>query len=289
MERIKKIDIHVHCVPEPDLPRHNGSNYPTPDDPRAMYDRLGVDRAVLLPQCSAPEGTCDRLSQREARSMVGYRPDVFCGWFCNIDPRQGKNGPDTDFLHYLRYYHARGARGVGEMTANIYLDDPRAMNLFRCCEIMNMPVLMHFGKLGNDYGIVDDPGLPRLEKVLRTFPGLTVIGHSPRFWQEFGPGGRVEELMAAYPNLWMEFSSLSGGKAILADPEYTCRYFEKYAGRILYGTDLHDPKCLEMYDIYMKVIRFLDSAAESGRLSEETYRKICRENALGLLAREAGA
>ena len=44
-----------------------------------------------------------------------------------------------------------------------------------------------------------------------------------------------------------------------------------------------------MYDIYMKVIRFLDSAAESGRLSEETYRKICRENALGLLAREAGA
>ncbi|MBQ7182408.1 MAG: amidohydrolase [Clostridia bacterium] len=289
MERIKKIDIHVHCVPEADLPRLNGSNYPTPDDLRRMYDRLGVDRAVLMPQGSAPEGTCDRMSLREARKMVESRPDVFCGWFCNLDPRQGKNGPDTDFIHYLKYYRAHGARGVGEMTANIYLDDPRAMNLFRCCEVMNMPVLLHFGSLGNDYGIVDDPGLPRLEKVLKTFPGLTVIGHSPRFWQEFGPGSRVERLMAECPNLWMEFSSLSGGKAMLADPEYTCRYFEKYPDRILYGTDLHDPRNLEMYDIYQKMSDFLDDAAGSGRISESTYRKICRDNALGILAREAGA
>ena len=288
MEHIKKIDIHVHCVPEPDLPRASGSNYPTPDDLRTMYDRIGVERAVLLPQGSAPEGTFDRMSQREARKMVEARPDVFCGWFCNIDPRQGKNSPDTDFMHYLKYYYAHGARGVGEMTANIYLDDPRAMSLFSCCEKMKMPVLLHFGNMGNDYGVVDDPGLPRLERVLKAFPDLTVIGHSPKFWQEFGPGSRVENLMAEYTNLWMEFSSISGGKAILANPEYTYQYFEKYPDRIMYGTDFHDPGNLEMYDTYQKVSDFLDDAVENGHISEDTYLKICRENALAILNREAG-
>lgn len=280
---VQKIDFHVHAVPYTDLPRLNGTNYPVPEELRRMYDRIGVDKAVLMPQGSAPEGTCDRLSQREAAQMVREHPEVFIAWFCNIDPRQGKNGDDTDFSHYLRYYRANGARGVGEMTANLYLDDPRMMNLFHHCEVMNMPVLLHFGNMGNDYGVVDEPGLPRLETVLQAYPQLIVIGHSPKFWEEFGKGKAVERLMETYDNLWMEFSSLSGGKAMLADPEYTYRYFERYADRILYGTDFHEPHNLETYDIYEKICAFLEDAAAAGNISESTYRKICRENALGLL------
>ncbi len=88
--------------------------------------------------------------------------------------------------------------------------------------------------------------------------------------------------MARYSNLWMGFSSERGGKAILANPGYTYQYFEKCSDRILYGTDLHDPRCLEMYDIYQKVMHFLDSSAGNGYISIETYRKICRDNALEL-------
>ena len=280
---VKKIDMHVHCVPELDLPRTSGTNYPLPADLRRMYDQIGIDRGVLMAPGAAPEGTCDRMSQREAFHLYDDNRDVFCTWFCNIDPRQGKNSTDTDFTHYLAYYKAKGATGVGEMTANLYLDDPRMMNLFHHCELNEMPVLIHLGTMGNDYGVVDEEGLPRLEKVLKAFPKLIIIGHSPRFWAEFGPGSRVEYLMETYPNLWMEFSSISGGKAILADEAYTCRYFEKHADRICYGTDFHEPHNLEIYDIYQKMADFMEKISVEERISEDAYRKICRENALRLL------
>ena len=101
MEKIMKIDMHVHVVPERDLPKPGGINYPTPDEVRGMYDVLEIEGGVLLPQGSAPEGTCDRLSQREAYNMVMANPKVFAGWFCNVDPRQGKNSAETDFKYYL--------------------------------------------------------------------------------------------------------------------------------------------------------------------------------------------
>ena len=45
---VKKIDMHVHCVPELDLPRTSGTNYPLPADLRRMYDQIGIDRGVLM-------------------------------------------------------------------------------------------------------------------------------------------------------------------------------------------------------------------------------------------------
>lgn len=299
------MDIHVHAVPRRDMPKPSGSNYPQADELRAMYDRMNIERGVLMPPGAAPEGTYDRMSQREAADLANERSDVFIGWFCNIDPRQGSNGPNTDFSYYLSYYRSKGAVGVGEVTANLYLNDPRMMNLLFHCEKMHMPVLMHFGTMGNDYGVVDSFGLPRLEEVLKTFPKLIVIGHSPRFWAQLGgectpetltqipegkvmPGGAVPRLMEAYPNLWVEFSSLSGGRAILRDAEFTYDFFRRYAKRIMYGTDFHDPRNLESYDIYSQVASFLEEGAQSGRISEQDYRRICRENALRLIDFGAG-
>lgn len=56
MEKVRKIDIHVHAIPEPDLLRVNGTTYPLPDQLRRMYDRLNIERGILLPPGSAPEG-----------------------------------------------------------------------------------------------------------------------------------------------------------------------------------------------------------------------------------------
>lgn len=280
MEKLRKIDIHVHAIPEPDLLRKNGTTYPVPEELRRMYDRLNIERGILLPPGSAPEGTGDRMSQREARQLVDNNPEVFCGWFCNLDPRQGGNDPHTDFSRYIEYYKTRGAVAVGEMTANVWLSDPRMKNLLEHCARCSMPVLFHFGKLGGDYGVVDTDSLHCLELVLDRLPTLKVIGHSPRFWTS---AVRVRELMERHPNLYCEFSSLSGGRAILADPEFTYKFFEDFSDRIFYATDLHSPDNLETYDIYEKVAAFLDDAAEQGKISEKAYRLICRENALRLI------
>ena len=99
--------------------------------------------------------------------MVKENPDVFTAWFCNVDPRQGVNSPETDFAYYLRYYQERGAHGVGEITAPLAVDDPRMFALFRDCERCHLPVLMHFGAQGSAYGVWDDLHLPKLEKALR--------------------------------------------------------------------------------------------------------------------------
>lgn len=84
------------------------------------------------------------------------------------------------------YYRNLGAKGVAEITANLYFDDPLVLNLFYHCEKCEMPVIFHIGNLGNDYGIVDKLGLPRLEKILAMFPNLKFLGHSQKFWVEIG-------------------------------------------------------------------------------------------------------
>lgn len=297
--RVKKIDFHVHAIPEKDLLKDNGGTYPTPDELRKMYDILGIEKGLLLPPGSAPECTADRVSQREARKMVESYKDTLGWWFCNIDPRQGTNSGNTDFSRYLMFYKSRGAKGVGEITANLYLDDPRMINLFAHCEKSEMPVLMHFGNMGNDYGVVDELHLPRLEKVLRRFENLIVIGHSPKFWAEISgdvteetrqgdpegkisAGGRITELMRRYSNLYCEISSVSGYNAISRDPEFTYSFFEEFSNRILYGSDIHDPLNINKR-VYFEAIDFLDNAVESKKISQTTYEKICRGNALEIL------
>ena len=296
---VKKIDLHVHAIPERDLLRASGTTYPTSEELRGMYDILGIERAVLVPPGSAPEFTADRVSQREARKMVEANPETFGWWFCNIDPRAGTNSENTDFSHYLQYYKSRGARGVGELTANLYLDDPRVLNLFSHCEKCGMPVLIHIGNMGNDYGIVDELHLPRLEKVLEIFPRLIIIGHSPKFWSEISgdvtdetrndyskgrvaPGGRVVELMRKYPNLYCDTSSVSGYNAFVRDPEFSYGFMDEFGDRIMYGSDIHSPDNLKI-ESFAGMIKFLDDAVTDGKITQETYENICRKNALRLL------
>ncbi len=299
-ESIRKIDLHVHAVPRRGLPKPSGNNYPVAAELRDMYDALNIEKGVLLPPGSAPEGTWDRVSQREAADMAKENPDVFTAWFCNVDPRQGANSPETDFAYYLRYYQEQGARGVGEITAPLAVDDPRMFALFKHCEICHLPVLMHFGAHGSAYGVRDELHLPRLEKALQSFPHLIFIGHSQAFWCELSgdaqeadrtanptgpvrPGGTLVRLMEQYDNLHAEMSSLSGANAMLRDPAFTCDFLTRFENRILYGTDFHDPRNLQTYDAYQKLSDFLQTAAENRKITETCYRSIVRDNALRLL------
>ena len=135
---MQKIDIHVHTIEELDLLRPIGDTFATPEQLFAMYDQLGVEKAVLLPILSQ-EGNYDTNTNREILRIVRRWPDRFY-WFCNIDPRQGDNSETTDFAQMLAYYKEQGAAGLGEVTANLPMDDPRLEKLFAACEQLNMPV-----------------------------------------------------------------------------------------------------------------------------------------------------
>lgn len=299
MQTVKKIDIHVHAISSPGLPRPTGDTFATPEELLAMYETLGVEAGLLLPLVSL-EGFNDGNTNREIHEIVHRYPDQFY-WFCNIDPRQGTNSSDTDFDSMLAYYKALGARGVGEITANLPFDDPRVEALLAACERQNMPITIHIGNLGGEYGLVDPLGLPGLEATLQKFPNLKVLAHSTKFWSEIGgdvtaetrsiyprgrvaPGGRVVELMRKYPNLYGDLSAGSGCNAILRDPEFSYAFLEEFQDRLFYGTDICSP--LNMGDLRVKLGPFLDEAMQNERISYSAYLKICRDNARKLLKKE---
>lgn len=303
MKRLKKIDMHVHCIETRGIPKISGHFYPTVHELREIYDKIGVEKGVLLPPGTCPEYTTERLSPREAEHICREYNDTIGWWFCGIDPRYGNNNSDTNFSHYLNYYKSRGAKGVSEQIANISLDDPRMINMFKHCEACGMSVTLHFGKEENDYGVIDDIHLPRLEKTLQMFPNLIIIGHSVRFWSELDADvtqetrdlyhmgkvireGRVAQLMRKYKNLYCDLSSLSGYRAMIRDKEYAYKFMEEFSDKIFYATDIHDPENIlpenPAYEM-LKLSEFLDKACEEGKIRYTTYENICRKNALRLL------
>ncbi len=297
MKLLPKIDIHVHAVPEVMIYRQTGDSFPTPDMVRKMYDAHNIEKGVLLPDGPIPAGAEDILSPREAWNLTKEFPETFGWWFAPISPEISDNSPDTNLSHYMEQYKKFGARGIGELSENRYFDDPFMLNLFKHAEKCDMPIIFHVGNMGHDYGIVDDLGFPRLEKVLGMFPNLKFLGHSQKFWAEIAPctleerngyptgkiapGGRIPELMRKYPNLCGDLSAGSGFNAITRDPEFGYAFLEEFQDKLYFGTDICSN---EDFDNDMLTLSdFLDDAVTRGKISYTAYEKISRGNALDLL------
>lgn len=293
---VKKIDIHAHASISGWPAFTPTLALPTPEELIAMYDEIGVEKGVLLPLIT--NTVYQPTSNYEMYQIVQKYPDRF-EWFCIFDPWQTINSPDTDFTPYLEFCKEKGAKGVGEVCANVPFDDPRMENLMRHCEKANMPFTIHIGLDGGEYGIADEPeGLPKLEKALQKFPNLRILGHSQRFWYELSkyeyrdpdynfnrgkviPGGRVVELLRRYPNLLCDLSAGSGYNAMTRDPEFTYAFMEEFADRLYYGIDICHNKAME--SDMVKLAAFLDDAMLNGKISYDTYYKISRGNAEKLL------
>ena len=298
MNTLKKIDIHAHIVAFPEwTPPHPGSGYRllSAEELLEMYDQLNIERGVLLPVVS-PEGQVVTMSNEGCIYATTKYPDRF-SWFCNIDPRALNNcTASVNYSYLLEHYKKLGAKGLGELTSNLYVDDPRMDNLFSHCEEVGMPVLFHHTPaIGDWYGMVDDLGLPRLEKMLKKHPKLQFIGHSQTFWSEISAdntevirngypngkviSGRITTLMREHENLSCDISAGSGSNALRRDPEHAVSFLNEFQDRIYYGCDI----CAS-FNTHQFIFRdFIDGLCESGAISETVYRKVCRDNAAKLL------
>ena len=294
---VKKIDIHAHASVSgwpsfaPTVPMV------TPEQLIEIYDQLGVEKGVLLPLIT--NTVYQPSSNYEMYQIAQKYPDRF-EWFCIFDPWQTINSDTTDFTPYLEFCKSKGAKGVGEVCANIPFDDPRMENLMRHCEKANMPFTIHIGVNGGEYGIADEAmGIPKLEKALQKFPNLRILGHSQRFWYEISkyeyqdpdynfnrgkviPGGRVVELMRKYPNLYCDLSAGSGSNAMMRDPEHAAAFLEEFSDRIMYGCDICHPFNTHPFPFR----EFLERMLDEGKVSPEVYRKVVRENAIRILKLE---
>jgi predicted TIM-barrel fold metal-dependent hydrolase len=297
MELIQKIDIHAHATAYPDWIPHNPRSkqkFLGEDELLTFYDNLNIEKGVLLPLCAA-EGQWFTMTSENCKYLADRNPSRFL-WFCGIDPRMGDNNEKTDLSYLIEHYKALGAKGVGELTAQLYADDPLLDHLYSCLEETDMPLTIHIApKFGDGYGIVDELGLPRIEKMLKKHPKLKILGHSQVFWSEISADvteelrgrypkgkvteGRVSKLMREYGNLYCDLSAGSGANAMMRDPEFAAGFIEEFSDRILYGCDICSVSNRNVYEFDA----FLTGLCESGMISEENYRKIVRENAVKLL------
>jgi len=283
------IDTHAHAYRRP-CPFPN--RFALPHELLQLYDRLGVERACLLP-LPGPEVYLPQ-SNDEIFDMAEQWPDRFIP-FCNVDPRALTNSATAPFGELFRYYRDRGCKGLGEFMPNLPWLDPLVQNVLRHAQDVGFPLVFDGAvRLSGTYGIYDDPGLPQLERCLQRFEKLVFIGHGPPFWTEISridpsvvadrypktpvrEEGRVPYLMRTYPNLWADLSAGSGYGALARDPDHAVRFLSEFQDRLMFGLDLCDPNGPA------PLVPFLCDLRERGCISEAVFQKIARENAIRLL------
>jgi uncharacterized protein len=275
-------------------------SFSTPEEILERFDREQIEKAALLPVVS-PEVYLPQANE-DILEMCEQYPDRFFP-FCNIDPRAICNSSHAPLDDLLRAYKDLGCKGVGEIMPNMHIMDDMVQNLFACAEKVGLPVTTDGSPVptGN-FGLYDEAGLPGLEFTLRRYPDLKFLAHGPLFWTEIArletPGERgylfrrnggqvgrqpthpvkeegvVPKLMRLYPNLYGDLSDDSPRNALARDPVYGPKFLTEFQDRLMFGTDLCFP------DMPINIIGLLKDWRESGKITEEVFQKVARENAI---------
>jgi predicted TIM-barrel fold metal-dependent hydrolase len=293
------IDIHAHAYRKP---APFVVQFCTAEQVIERYDRADIEKGVLLPIVS-PEIYLPQANE-DILEMAEQHPDRLIP-FCNIDPRALTNAVDAPLDRLLRYYRDKGCKGVGEIMLNVPMMDPMVQNLFKHAQDVGLPVTFDGSdRVGGDFGLYDEPGMPQLEHTLQRFPNLVVIAHGPVFWAELGrletpaqrkpafrpdgeqvgwnpPDGPIKEegvvpkLLRRYPNLYGELSD--GRRALARDPKYGPGFLTEFQDRLLFGTDLCH------YEQPFLLRELLLEWRSTQKITEEVFKKVARENAAKLL------
>jgi uncharacterized protein len=286
------IDAHAHVFANPRI-RYTpqSSAFMSAENQIAIMDRLGIDKAVILP-LSNPEILPEYQGIDEVLRICDRYPGRFIP-FCNVDPRLMGSMLKVDASHFefiLEQYKQAGCKGLGEISAKLYWDDPRVLNLLEACSRVGFPVTFHTSTTGTgDYGLVDEIGFPRFEKVLKNFPNLIFFGHSQAFWAEISgevsledkisypngpvlPGGAVPRLMRTYKKLYADISANSGLGALTRDEAFAYDFINEFHEQTIFGLDY----CL--IEIERQHITWLKTAKEKGNISAVAYENIMYRN-----------
>ena len=241
----KKIDIHLH-LSERAIPEGLGMKISSGTEMLPHLDALGIGMGIVM---SSGEKQAVFGSNASCRKIAEQYPDRYA-WMCMLDETE----PETVYER-LKKYRSEGAVGVGELTVNRRMDHPFLEAVFQAAEALGLPVLFHMSpEDGFQYGGVDEPGLPLLERPVT-------------------PGGRLGQLFEAYPNLYGDLSANSGGCAVMRDETFGLAFLETWKDRLMFGTDMVN------VDMEFPLGSWLDQKAAEGALSLAAYQAVVSGNA----------
>ncbi|HTR27626.1 MAG TPA: amidohydrolase family protein [Puia sp.] len=230
-----------------------------------IMDSVGIEKTMILTYSTGPR--FDSIVEKYKR----YK-DRFAIW-CGFDySGYEKPGWEAHAVAELERCHRQGAVGVGELGDKglgelyskpvagygLHIDDPQMKPLLVKCAELHMPVSIHVAEdawmylppdSANDglmnaatwkvdlsrKGILDHDQLVRtLENAVRDNPRTTFIAcHLANCCSDLNALGR---LFDNYPNLWADIAARYG--EIAPVPRFTKAFMEKYADRLVYGTDM---------------------------------------------------
>jgi predicted TIM-barrel fold metal-dependent hydrolase len=302
------IDVHSHAYPR------------TPEavaDWVRTTDEVGVEKTVIL--TGATGAAFDEVYARYAKYPGRF--EVFCGIDFNSYDQPGFGAAAAKELE--RCVRA-GARGVGELVdkgsgigkaRSLHADDARMDPVFQKCAELGIPVVLHVAdpiwmyepmdknndgmmnalkwRLDNKPGIVGHSGMiDVLDRAAGRHPKTTFIAcHYANLDYDLT---RLGQLFDRHPNLYADISARYAEVAPI--PRFTARFYDKYAARLLYGTDMTgNPR---MYRITFRILESQDEhfyeidqfnyhwPLNGLGLPDSVLKKVYRENALKVLRKK---
>lgn len=302
------IDMHMHA------PR-GGNLDSTAKAIMASMDATGVQKTILF--CGTGK-TFDQYAE-----VFGKYPGRFELW-CGFDLAgydQPGFGPSA--VAELERCVKLGAKGVGEISdkgaglsrnqkPTMHVDDPRMDALLEKCADLKLPINFHAGdpiwmyepmdekndllyeayyfRLDNRDDILSHADvLATLERAIKKHPRTTFI--ACHFMNLTFDLDRLGEMFDKYPNLYADCSQREA--YIASIPRFARQFIEKYADRIVWGTD--QGFSLPMYRNSFHILQTDDEHfyawdVSNTRwclyglgLSDKTLKKLYRDNALKIL------
>jgi len=304
------IDMHMHA------PRGGGNLDSIARVQLKNMDATNVQKTILF--C----GTGKTFDQYAA--VYGKYPDRFELW-CGLDYTgydQPVFGPGA--IAELERCVKLGAKGVGEISDKgaglvrgskgpaMHIDDPRMDAILERMADLKLPINLHVGdpkwmyepmdskndllfeayyfRLDNQKNILNlEEVVGTLERMLKKHPRLTVV--ACHFINQTYNLENLGRMLDRYPNLYSDVSQREA--YVAAIPRYAAKFIEKYADRIVWGTD--NGYSLSMYRNSFRIFETTDEhfyawdvsntrwPLSGLGLSDATLKKMYRDNSLRIL------
>jgi predicted TIM-barrel fold metal-dependent hydrolase len=269
------IDFHSHDYPKSDA---------EVDSWVKRMDELNISKTLILTYSTGAR--FDSLVNKYSRYKDRF--EVWCGFDYT---GHEKPGWEKHAVAELERCHKKGATGVGELGDKglgeiyskptegygLHIDNPAMKPLLEKCAELKMPVSIHVaedqwmyektdstndGLMNastwkvdlNKQGILGhDELIKTLENAVKSNLKTTFIAcHLANSNSDLSKLGRLFDL---YPNLYADIAARFGEFSPI--PRYSKAFFEKYADRLVYGTDMGVD-----IDMYHTTFRILESADE---------------------------
>jgi len=325
--------VSIYKIPETEIEKakypvidFHSHDYPKTDAEVAEWvktmDETGIAKSIILTYSTGTgfDSAIDRYAPYKDRF------EVWCGF-----DYTGSDKPEWQehAIAELERCYKKGARGVGELgdkglgefyskpTAGwgLHIDDPQMKPLLKKCAELHMPVSIHVAEDAWMYQNIDstndglmnaatwkvdmskkgilnhDQLVATLEHAVRDNPKTVFIAcHLANCCSDLS---MLARLFDTYPNLYADIAARYGEVAPI--PRYVHDFMEKYADRIVYGTDMGTTK-----KMYTTTFRILETADEHFyeqdlfdyhwplyglALSDATLKKIYSDNGKKILKR----